>query len=143
MKYWLQCWKKYAVFSGRARRKEYWMFFLFNAVIGWLACLIICVAGVGLFAALGAIDMNTVNHEQIGFIVGRLFAIASILPCLGVTCRRLHDTGRSAWWLLLLFLPFAGLLVLFVFMCLGSQPGVNAYGPNPKELQDRHSLGNR
>ncbi|GAB4342018.1 MAG: DUF805 domain-containing protein [Candidatus Abyssubacteria bacterium] len=95
MKWYLQVLKKYAVFSGRAQRMEYWMFFLFNLIIAMLAVL---------------------------------------LPGVAVTVRRLHDTGRSGWWLLIGFVPLIGGIVLLVFMVFDSQPGQNEYGPNPKAL---------
>jgi uncharacterized membrane protein YhaH (DUF805 family) len=63
-----------------------------------------------------------------------LFYLAILLPGLGVSIRRLHDTGRSGWWLLIGLVPFVGGITLLVFTCLDSAPGANAYGPNPKEV---------
>jgi len=105
---------KYAVFTGRARRKEYWMFVLFYFLIA---------------IALGIVD------KFIGFggILGGVFALAMLLPGLGVSIRRLHDTGRTGWWLLIALIPLIGTIILIVLMCLDSQPGQNEYGPNPKE----------
>ena len=117
MNYWAECWKKYAVFSGRARRKEYWMFVLINALI---SCAIVLVLGI-------------VGAAQAADGLSALYSLAAFLPGLAVTCRRLHDTGRSGWWFLLVFLPIVGYIVLIVFLCLDGQPGENAYGPNPKE----------
>jgi uncharacterized membrane protein YhaH (DUF805 family) len=117
MNYWAECWKKYAVFSGRARRKEYWMFVLINVLIGLAIGVVLGIVG----AAQAADGLST------------LYSLAAFLPGLAVTCRRLHDTGRSGWWFLLVFLPIVGSIVLIVFLCLDGQPGENAYGPNPKE----------
>ena len=116
MKYWLECWKKYAAFSGRARRKEYWMFFLFNFLISF---------------AIGFI-FGLVGAPEAGSGVSGLYSLAALLPGLAVTCRRLHDTGKSAWWFLLVLVPIVGAIVFLVFMCQDSQPGSNEYGSNPK-----------
>jgi len=102
---------KYAVFDGRARRTEYWMFTLFNVLI---------------MIALFLVD-KVIGHR----ILYSLYSLAVLLPSIGVSIRRLHDTGRSGWWLLLAFVPIAN-IVLLVFMCMDSQPGGNEYGANPK-----------
>ncbi|MGW0836926.1 DUF805 domain-containing protein [Streptomyces prunicolor] len=114
MSWFIEVLKKYAVFSGRARRKEYWMFGLFAAIIA------IVLGGIG-FAI------------KFPLLVG-LFYLAILLPGLGVSIRRLHDTGRSGWWLLIGLVPLIGGITLLVFTCLDSEPGANAYGPNPKEV---------
>jgi len=116
MSYWLECWKKYAVFSGRARRKEYWMFALFNFVIMFAVCFVLVLIG-----ARQAVNM-----------VSSAYQLAVFLPALGVAVRRLHDTGRSGWWFLINLIPIVGVIVFLVFMCLDSEPGSNEYGPNPK-----------
>jgi uncharacterized membrane protein YhaH (DUF805 family) len=111
--------KKYATFAGRARRSEYWYFVLFYILAA---------------VALSIIDVvvGTYNEESgLGLLSG-LFMLATIVPSLAVTARRLHDTDRSGWWLLLYFIPVLGALVLLVFMVLDSQPGTNRFGPNPK-----------
>lgn len=106
--------KRYADFSGRARRKEYWMFVLFHLLIS---------LGVGLIDGI----LGT------GPTLGLVYAVAVFLPGVAVSVRRLHDTGRSGWWLLLVLIPFVGAIVLLVFYFLDSEPGTNKYGPNPKE----------
>lgn len=121
MSWYIAALKKYAVFSGRARRKEYWYFVLFNMIF----CFILVFADIftGLF------------HEQIGFgVLSTLYMLATLLPSLGVTVRRLHDTGRSGWWILISLVPFIGGLILLIFTLLDSKPGENQYGPNPKEV---------
>ena len=122
MNYFIDCLtKKYACFSGRARRQEYWMFFLFNFiaafVVGFIGGFLASVTGVDAFAFLGAI-----------------YNLAVLIPSFAVFCRRMHDTGRSGWWWLIGLIPFVGIIVLLVFCCLDSQPGENKYGPNPKGL---------
>ncbi len=120
MNWYLEVLKKYVVFTGRARRKEYWMFALFQIII---------------FVILSIIDstLGLTIGEGMGILYS-IYALATLLPSLGVSVRRLHDTGRSAWWLLISFIPLLGALVLLVFMVLDSQPGDNEYGPNPKEV---------
>jgi uncharacterized membrane protein YhaH (DUF805 family) len=105
--------KKYADFSGRARRTEYWLFVLFNMVIAVL---------------LSVIDYVLSSPG----IIGLLFALAILLPSIAVGVRRLHDTDRSGWWLLIAFVPLIGGIVLLVFFVLDSTPGDNKYGANPK-----------
>ncbi len=122
MNYFIDCLtKKYACFSGRARRQEYWLFFLFNFiaafVVGFIGGFLASVTGVDAFAFLGAI-----------------YNLAVLIPSFAVFCRRMHDTGRSGWWWLIGLIPFVGIIVLLVFCCLDSQPGENKYGPNPKGL---------
>ena len=101
--------QKYASFSGRARRTEYWMFFLVYFVIALV---------IGVVEGLLSIG---------GYLTG-IFALVHLLPSLGVTVRRLHDTGRSGWWLLLILIPFIGGLFLLYWAVLPSQPGANAFG---------------
>jgi uncharacterized membrane protein YhaH (DUF805 family) len=110
---------KYAMFGGRARRKEYWYFVLFNLLAS---------------IALGVIDGITGTYsEDAGLgLLGGIYALAVFIPSIAVAMRRLHDTGRSGWWLLLALIPILGFLVLLVFMLLDSEPGDNQYGPNPK-----------
>ena len=122
MNYFIDCLtKKYACFSGRARRQEYWLFALFNIIagiiIGVIAGVLVSVTKVTAFAFLGTI-----------------YNLAVLIPGLAVLFRRLHDTGRSGWWWLIAFIPIIGWIVLIVFCCLDSQPGENQYGPNPKGL---------
>jgi uncharacterized membrane protein YhaH (DUF805 family) len=105
--------KKYAVFTGRARRKEYWMFALFNVIIA---------------IALGIIE-GIVGGPG---VLGGLYGLAVLIPSIAVGVRRLHDTGRSGWWILIGLVPVIGFIVLIVFFVADSQPGTNGYGPNPK-----------
>ena len=105
---------KYAVFSGRARRKEYWMFVLFYFLIA---------------IAIGIID-KVIGGQG---VLGVLFGLAMLLPGLGVTVRRLHDTGRTGWWVLIVLFPLIGPIALLVLMALEGHPGSNEYGENPKE----------
>ena len=118
MSWFLKVLKLYAVFSGRARRKEYWFFVLFYLIFGLALHLI--------DQALGIYDAEF----QIGLLEG-LYSLALLIPSLAVGARRLHDTDRSAWWLLLLLVPILGWIVLIVFMALRGQEGGNRFGPDP------------
>lgn len=113
MQWYLKVLSNYIGFQGRARRKEYWMFFLFNFLITMLLSMIEVMIGLG------------------GILSG-IYGLFVLLPSIAVNVRRLHDIGRSGWWMLLSFIPVVGLIVLLVFAVLDSQPGENKYGPNPK-----------
>lgn len=115
MEWYLKVLREYARFEGRARRKEYWMFALINFAIA---------------LAIGLVETGLLG-ATFG-IIGLIYLLAVLIPSLAVAVRRLHDTGRSGWWFLLVFLPLIGALVLIFFMVQDSQPGSNAYGPNPK-----------
>jgi uncharacterized membrane protein YhaH (DUF805 family) len=119
MEWYLLPWKRFAEFSGRSRRKEYWMFTLFNIVIAIVLCILSLVlreSGVGVIFS----------------ILSFIYSLAALIPGLAVSVRRLHDTGKSGWFLLLGLIPFVGPVILLVFFCMDSEPGQNAYGPNPK-----------
>ena len=120
MNWYLHVLKNYATYSGRARRKEYWMFFLFNVLISLGLGVLDVVAGT-----------YSVEYET-GFFSG-LYSLLVLIPGIAVGVRRLHDTNRSGWWILISLIPIIGVLVLFVFTCLDSQPGTNRFGVNPKE----------
>ena len=113
MNYWLGCIKKYAEVSGRARRKEYWMFVLFNMLIALGIQIIEAVLGTG-------------------GMLGGLYSLAVLLPGWAVFTRRMHDIGKSGWWWMIGLVPVVGAIVLLIFMCRDGQPGDNVYGPNPK-----------
>ena len=123
MNWYLKVLKNYAVFSGRARRQEYWFFTLFNFIIA------IALAFVDGFA--GSFDPQT----GFGFLSG-LYSLAVFIPTLAVTVRRLHDTSRTGWWLLMVFIPLIGVIVLLIFMLLDSTSGPNEYGMDPKGPPD-------
>lgn len=119
MNWYLEVLKKYADFGGRARRKEYWMFTLFNVLFSFV---------------LGILDgfLGTVSRDAGIGLLGGLYTLAVLLPSLGVSVRRLHDTDHSGWWLLIALVPCVGAIVLLIFMVRDSTPGPNQYGPNPK-----------
>lgn len=115
MHWYLQVLRNYTQFDGRSRRSEYWNFFLFNLIVALV---------------LGFFD--SVLRQMLGFgVLGTLYGLAVLIPGIAVSIRRLHDTDRSGWWLLLAFVPIVG-LVLIWFMAQDSQSGTNRYGQNPK-----------
>lgn len=131
MDWYLMVWRKYAEFDGRSRRTEYWMFVLFN----FLALLALGIVG-GLGLAL--IDKGS-GVGGVLFIPLGIYFLAAIIPSISVAVRRLHDSGKSGWLLLLLMvlgiIPIIGFIASvaqIVLMCLDSDPGMNQYGPNPK-----------
>lgn len=111
MEYFIDAYKKYADFSGRASRQQYWMFILIY--------MIIYLVLIGIDSVLGII------------ILSSIFSLGSFIPSLSIAARRLHDTGRSGWWQLIIFLPLIGVIVLLVFFVQDSHDQ-NEYGPNPK-----------
>ena len=119
MHYYTDVLKKYAVFTGRASRKEYWMFTLWNVAI-YIVLLFLFEIGRG-----GITPM-------IIAAIYLLYGLGILLPSLGVLVRRLHDTDRSGWWVLIGLVPFLGSLVILIFTVIDSKPGDNIYGPNPK-----------
>lgn len=113
MQWYLQALRKYADFSGRARRKEYWMFVLFNIIMSFV--IVFLEIAIGGFGALYG-----------------LYTLAVLLPSVAVVVRRLHDTGRSGWWLLIGIIPLIGTIVLFIFMVLEGDVDSNEFGVDPK-----------
>jgi uncharacterized membrane protein YhaH (DUF805 family) len=123
MDWYLKVWQKYAEFNGRARRKEYWMFTLFNIVIAVVA------------EAITLLLFTSTKSSMFGLVIGGalcFYFLAAFVPSLAVGVRRLHDIGMSGWLLLIALVPGIGGLVLLVLFLLDSNPGPNLYGPNPK-----------
>jgi uncharacterized membrane protein YhaH (DUF805 family) len=120
MNWYLKVLKQYADFSGRARRKEYWMFVLFNMIFTIVAMILDNVLGIAM--------------EGIGYgpIYG-LYVLAMLIPGLAVAVRRLHDVGKSGWIILIALIPLIGAIWLLVLLVTDSNPGENQYGQNPKE----------
>ena len=129
--------RRYADFSGRSRRKEYWMFFLFVMIV--YAVILIAGGGFGSLEEPGALFSGLTG------ILFLLFVLVSFIPSIAVQVRRLHDQNRTGWWILIGFVPLVGGLILLVFMLLDGTPGENDYGPDPKgregtDLNDRRDI---
>ena len=119
MDWYLKVLKNYVGFSGRARRKEYWMFVLFNIIFAVVAMILDNVLGLA--------------SKESGYgPIYMLYGLATLLPGLAVSVRRLHDIGKSGWWLLLAFIPLIGAIVLIVWAAREGDHGDNAYGSDPK-----------
>ena len=108
MDYYIDAFRNYVNFNGRATRTQYWMFMLFNII----AQIILAVV--------------TLVLPFLSFL-GTVYSLGVLLPSLAIGARRLHDTGRSAWWLLLLLVPFIGAIVLLIFYVLPGTPGANRF----------------
>lgn len=106
------CFAKYVDFNGRARRSEYWYFVLFNFIVSLVAGFIDGALGLGF----------------LGLVAG----LALLLPGIAVSIRRLHDIGKSGWWVLIALIPLVGWIILIVFACQAGTAGSNAYGEDPK-----------
>jgi uncharacterized membrane protein YhaH (DUF805 family) len=116
---------QYAGFTGRARRSEYWWFALFTFLVSLVASILDSILG----TRLGSDDNVWTGTGVISIIA----SLALLLPSLAVGVRRLHDTNRTGWWLLIGLIPLVGAIVLLVFFVMDSTPGANRFGPNPKE----------
>jgi len=135
---------KYAQFDGRATRSEFWYFVLFNLIVSIILGILDGVLGTNYTyematstMATTSVEMTSVSMTQtIGYLQS-FYSLAVLIPSLAVSIRRLHDTGKSGWWILLGVIPvinFIGIFVLLFFYVQDSQPGENQYGPNPKEI---------
>jgi uncharacterized membrane protein YhaH (DUF805 family) len=125
MKWYWEVLKKYAVFSGRSRRKEFWIFGLIHTSI------VFALKGVEILVLRS-------NPDSAIVFVQFVYLAATLVPTIAVSVRRLHDTNRSGWWYLVLLIPIVGLFALFLF-AEDSEPGDNPYGPNPKGIAARNA----
>lgn len=114
MEWYIGCLKKYAEFSGRARRTELWMFTLVNFIISIV---------LGFVLPMLAKEL---------MMLSTIYSLGVMIPGIAVGARRMHDIGKSGWWLLISLIPIIGWIILLVFYCQDSMPGENQYGPNPK-----------
>jgi uncharacterized membrane protein YhaH (DUF805 family) len=135
--------RKYAQFEGRARRSEYWLFVLLQVLLMFGFMVLFALVG-GLASVSGASAESAANNPAMNAAVGLiclLFIVVGLgvfIPSLAVSVRRLHDSDKSGWWLLLSFIPFGG-FVVFIFTLLDGTPGPNRYGADPK---GREGYGN-
>jgi uncharacterized membrane protein YhaH (DUF805 family) len=120
---------KYVTFSGRARRSEYWWWALYMLIAGGVIAAVEMRLGLGLGTVAGG-DGSIQAAYQGGLLTG-IWALAHLIPGIAVAVRRLHDTDRSGWWLLIVFVPVIGVLVLLYFYVSRGTPGENRFGPHP------------
>ncbi|TEA27922.1 DUF805 domain-containing protein [Candidatus Schmidhempelia bombi] len=128
MNWFIECiTKNYANFSGRARRKEYWMYTLFYLLfmsILVIASLVICTMK----------EMDSIATQHVVIFIVICAYLALFIPTLAVLVRRLHDINKSGWWSLISFVPYVGFIISIIFPLLDSTPGRNQYGENPKNM---------
>ena len=132
MNWYLKVLKQYADFSGRARRKEFWMFTLFHFIIIILFMLM-------------AFTFNTDNYEgeetnYFAMIFVGLYFLGTIIPSIAVSVRRLHDIGKSGFWYFISFIPYIGSFWLLILMCMEGKSGINQWGENPKGIGNDSSI---
>lgn len=125
MNYYSICLSKFADFSGRARRREYWTFALVNCLIAMLLLILGLAFG---------------EDSPASNIMVTIFYLIMLVPSLSVSVRRLHDTGKSGWYMFLSLIPLIGGLILLVWALMDSEPGENQYGENPKGGEDGGQL---
>ena len=121
MNWYLKVLKQYADFNGRARRTEYWMFILFNAIFAIIATILDNVLG-----------LNFSSEIRYGFFY-LIYVLATVIPGIAVAVRRLHDVDKSGWFYFIVFIPIIGAIWLLILFCTEGTPGRNQYGVNPKE----------
>ena len=123
--------QRYADFSGRSQRQEYWMFYLLSIIV-YMVALVLALMG------LPWSEMQTTPDAQpgpllyLGVAIGVLWLFGTLIPTIAVAVRRFHDQNQSGWMYLLSFIPYVGGIILIVFMCIDGTPGPNQYGPDPK-----------
>ena len=120
MKWFLKCMRQYADFKGRARRKEYWMFCLFNFLFGLVVGFVDAVLGTD--------------------VLSGVYGLLVFVPGVAVCVRRLHDIGKSGWMMLLVLIPIVGAIWLLVLFCKDGEPGANQWGDNPK-MREQECVG--
>lgn len=126
--------ENYSNFKGRARRSEYWYFTLANVLIS----ILLVVLG----AIIGGVFGDALTGAIIGYVLFGLYALATLLPALGVIVRRLHDVDKSGWFYFIAFIPFVGGIWLLILFCTEGTHGPNQYGQDPKnEIEDINEIG--
>ena len=118
MSWYMQALKNYAGFSGRSRRKEYWMFFLINVAISIVLTIVDAMTGLTASMGFGPLSM--------------IYTLGVIVPGFAVAVRRLHDTDHSGWYLLISLIPIVGTILLLIALFKEGSAAQNTYGPNPK-----------
>ncbi len=125
MNWYLKVLQQYADFSGRARRKEYWMFVLFHCII------VIFIMCLGFY--LNGDTYNDEPNYTLMTIVGA-YILVTLIPSIAVTVRRLHDIGKSGTWYFISFIPYIGGFWLLILTCMDGENKPNKWGENPKGI---------
>lgn len=125
MNWYLKCLKQYFDFSGRARRKEYWLFCLFNLIIAYI--LNVIDSAIGLTFPVGIVELG---------ILGVIYSLLLFIPGLAVGVRRLHDIGKSGWFYLIGLIPLVGAIIVLIWFCKEGEHKTNKWGPDPKNIEN-------
>jgi len=134
MEWMLMPYRRYADFSGRSRRKEYWMFVLFSVIVYTVFITLLLAGGLSGAAVTGEPSFGVLGW--VGAALLAIFALGSLIPSIAVIVRRLHDQDKSGWFILLQFIPYVGGIIIFVMMCIDGTRGENRFGPDPKGAQN-------
>ena len=134
MKWYMKVLQQFSNFTGRARRSEYWYFVLFNLIFSGVAMVIDNLLGTTIKME-GLTGLEGVSQSLPYGYIYLLYSLVMFIPGLAVAVRRLHDAGKSGWMLLVVLIPLIGAIWILVLMFTDSQPGVNKWGPNPKEVE--------
>jgi uncharacterized membrane protein YhaH (DUF805 family) len=124
----------YYNFSGRARRKEYWMFMLFHYLIVFTLVMV--------FALIAEINATEYEYDSFSFgsVTIIVYLLVTLIPCIAVTVRRLHDTGKSGWLYLLNLIPYIGRFIILIFTCIEGDKKQNKWGGNPKGMSNDYEI---
>ena len=124
----------YYNFSGRARRKEYWMFMLFHYLIVFTLVMV--------FALIAEINATEYEYDSFSFgsVTIIVYLLVTLIPCIAVTVRRLHDTGKSGWLYLLNLIPYIGRFIILIFTCIEGDKNQNKWGGNPKGMSNDYEI---
>ncbi|MFD2023971.1 DUF805 domain-containing protein [Promicromonospora aerolata] len=138
---------KYAVFNGRARRSEYWWYALAVSIVSTVLYAALVAPGYGEYmasimeaSAAGATPPAMPGSLTAGYLIMSLINLALLLPGLGVMVRRLHDTGRSGFWVFFLLVPIVGPIMVIVWLATNGTPGPNQHGPDPKAVAQAQAV---
>ena len=141
MEWYIKVLKNYANFKGRARRKEYWMFVLINVII-YIAFMILIIIIEVISGVIYVSDLKIIITSLMTLftvtpfsVILSLYVLAILVPSLAVSVRRLHDIGKSGWFILISLIPIVGSIILLVWACQEGMPEANEYGENPKLVQ--------
>ncbi|WP_375241278.1 DUF805 domain-containing protein [Polaribacter sp.] len=138
MDWYLKVLKDYFKFSGRARRKEYWMFFLFHYLFTGLLLFLFIYSNENLFDYNQ--EFETENTSYLFLILLLIYTLVTIIPSLAVSSRRMHDLGKSGAWFFINLIPYIGGFWFLILTCMEGENKVNQYGENPKGINNNREI---
>lgn len=143
MDWYLKVLKEYAKFTGRARRKEFWMFTLFHSIFIILLAILLSFTSANTNSYDYETDSYSTGDNTSFYITAGLlvvYILATFLPTVALTVRRLHDTGKSGWWYFISFIPYIGSFILLIMVCMEGEAKTNNWGHNPKGINNDSSI---